>query len=160
MRKYLSVLTALALLLAFSFGGVEKSYAQSSQANDDQFSTEDLEVAKVIEEHLAFDQITNTLTIVDEEGLESSLKKISSNVSLADVKKDINNANDVMKENNGNNAMQKASACEIGLGVLGLWHGVQFEAAMLILGVATTPALLAITAVTGAIWVGGALMCP
>ena len=63
MRKYLSVLIALALLLAFSFGGVEKSYAQSSQANDDQFSTEDLEVAKVIEEHLAFDQITNTLTI-------------------------------------------------------------------------------------------------
>ena len=34
------------------------------------------------------------------------------------------------------------------------------NAAMLILGVATTPVLFAITAVTGAVWVGGSLLCP
>ena len=57
-------------------------------------------------------------------------------------------------------APQKAEKCEVALGALGLWYGVQFQTAMLILSVVNTPTLLAITAATGAIWVGGALLCP
>nr|WP_229704053.1 hypothetical protein [Caldalkalibacillus thermarum] len=121
----------------------------------------------MVAEHLIFDEKANQFLFVNEDQLANALQDISSDVSLEEIKKDIEHVNSVLKNNLELMAQGELqygtmsfSLCSAALSALGLFHGIHMQAAMMILGVATTPALLAITAVTGAIWVGGALMCP
>lgn len=131
----------------------------AEELNTNGISEIDLQAAELIQQHLIFNQTTYTFTLQNEEQLASSLQNISSNVSLNDIKTDLINVNQAIS-NSESNLNQRASGCSIALGLLGLFHGINMQAAMLILGVATTPVLLVITAVTGAIWVGGSLLCP
>lgn len=159
MKKFLSILMAFVLLIAISFSGVEKASADNSHTINNEVSQKDLETAKIIAEHLIPDPDTKKLIIINEKKLEKSLDEISSDISLGDLKKDLNNANVIITENaEGYNV--SAGLCEIALGAMGLWHGITVDSALYILGIASTPLLIAVTAFTGAIYVGGALLCP
>lgn len=161
-------LKKIVILMMMSFvlltGGVGNSFAQGPTYDDNGFTEKDIQISEVIMEHLVFDEKTKLFTLVNENELGKKLQVISSDVSLEEIKKDIENINNAIEdlevEAEGDLEYGTyASMCEIALGVLGLYHGVQTQAAMYILGVASTPALIAVTALTGAIWVGGSLMC-
>lgn len=154
--NYLKVFMVLTLTLAsvvIAFLTPQKAYADAKG-----ITQEDMEIANALEDHLVFED--SGVSLIDEATLDVKLANIGTDISIADLKADIENAKVELNNQNEDGITTYASACSIALGAMGLYNNISMSAAMLILGVTMTPALLAITAVTGAVWYGGALLCP
>ena len=161
MKLFMGKITVVMMTVILLFGGVGSAYAQTPQVDENGMTTEDYYVADLLMEHLVIDEDTQLFHFNNEEASKESLQPTSTN--FEDVKSDIENLNEQLKlvtSEESDGEFSTASGCSAALGLLGLWHGVQMNAAMLILGVVSTPALFAVTTLTGAIWVGGALLCP
>jgi len=160
MRIFHSKLSIILLISVMFFSLVGSAYAQNS-LDSNGMSEEEVLVANLLIEHLVVDENTRLFYFIEEDKLKETLLTVAPNTSFEQIKKDIEQVNRLIEESQQNGpTIQPFSACSTALSIIGLFHGIQMNAAMLILGVATTPALFAITAVTGAIWVGGSLLCP
>lgn len=162
MRMLKNKFSIIMLVSAMFFSLVGSTYAQSQNSVDANGMTkEEVVVANLLIEHLKVDEKTGLFYFVDEAQLKETILNQAPNTSYEQIRKDIDQVNGLIEENQKDGPIiQPYGACSTALSLIGLFHGVQMNLAMLILGVATTPALFAITAITGAIWVGGSLLCP
>ncbi|WP_427182078.1 hypothetical protein [Paenibacillus sp. TC-CSREp1] len=162
MRILKSKFSIMMLVSVMFFSVVGSVYAQNQNTLDANGMTkEEVFVANLIMEHLKVDSSTGVFYLVNESQLKEDILNKAPNTSYEKIRNDIDQINSLIKEKQKDGpTVQPFSACSTALSLLGLFHGIQMNAAMLILGVATTPVLFAITAVTGAIWVGGSLLCP